>query len=334
VIEDGVSTAVYRHDKQAVILYDRSQQQYVWVSLLGQALENLNQKGKVLEENVDYQGRRAHRVWWPAIYGECYVDAETKLPIVTGDSELSYEEPPAGAFEIVIPPGYTVVDTRPGAAGPLPEWFVEETTLEKNAADNFERGMRALARGGSAEAAEKFEKVVPVGYDSWARFWLGSAYCNLGHYDRAVEQFTRMLEKLKGTFQNQMGLSQLAACYYARGLAYARLGRQEEAQADWLLCLPTMVRALRIPSVGFIFEYADDPLVRLNEHKVTDEEVVTRMINRLRLITGQNFGYDPAAPAEQKEAALAAWEQWLKNDGQIKFTPEAELLAVPAVRSP
>ena len=54
------------------------------------------------------------------------------------------------------------------------------------------------------------------------------------------------------------------------------------------------------------------------------------MINRLRLITGQNFGYDPTRTKEQNEAALAAWEQWLKRDGQIQFTPEAPQLAVPA----
>ena len=53
------------------------------------------------------------------------------------------------------------------------------------------------------------------------------------------------------------------------------------------------------------------------------------MINRLRLITGQNFGYDPAGTLEQKEGAIAAWEQWAKNSGKIKFTPDAKLLSVP-----
>ncbi len=335
VIEDGESIAVYRHDKKAVILLpDRPEHQYVWASLLGQALENVRQKGKVLEENIEYQGRRAHRVWWPAIYGECYVDAETKLPLATADSELRYEEPPAGAFEIVIPEGYTVVDTRPGAAGPLPEWFVEEETLKENAGDNFLQGMRALVRGDSAEAAAEFEMVVKVGYDTWAWFWLGSAYYNLGRYDLAIEKFTQMLEKLKDTFQSRMSLSQLACCYYARGLAYARLGRQEEAEADWQLCLPAMVRVLRIPSAGFLFEYADNPLVRLGEYRPTDQEIVTKMVNRLRLITGQDFGYDPNGTPEQNEAARAAWEQWLKNDGQIRFTPDAKLIPVPAARNP
>jgi hypothetical protein len=53
------------------------------------------------------------------------------------------------------------------------------------------------------------------------------------------------------------------------------------------------------------------------------------MINRLRLITGENFGYDPDAAAEDKEKAIAAWEQWFESSGQIKFSPDAEILPVP-----
>ena len=44
-IEDGESTAVYRHDKQAVIIYDRKDLQFQWVGELGKALENLRQEG-------------------------------------------------------------------------------------------------------------------------------------------------------------------------------------------------------------------------------------------------------------------------------------------------
>ncbi len=57
--------------------------------------------------------------------------------------------------------------------------------------------------------------------------------------------------------------------------------------------------------------------------------MVVKMVNRLRLITGQSFGYDPALTNEQNEAAIAAWEQWFQTDGQIRFTPDVELLPVP-----
>ena len=94
-----------------------------------------------------------------------------------------------------------------------------------------------------------------------------------------------------------------------------------------------MIQTLRIPSGGFFFEYADNPLIRYGKHKPTDQEMVVKMINRLRLITGQNFGYDPSATPAQNEAALTAWEQWFKNGGQIKFTPDAKLLPVPAAEN-
>jgi hypothetical protein len=53
------------------------------------------------------------------------------------------------------------------------------------------------------------------------------------------------------------------------------------------------------------------------------------MINRLRIFTGQNFGYDPNAGNEEKERAITAWEQWYKDSGRFQFTPDAKLLAVP-----
>jgi len=54
------------------------------------------------------------------------------------------------------------------------------------------------------------------------------------------------------------------------------------------------------------------------------------MINRLRIITGQDFGYHPDAAIEETERAIAAWEEWFRNFGQIKFTPDAELVPIPA----
>ena len=65
VREDGQSTAVYRHEKKAVIIYDRKDRQYQWVGELGKAFENLRQQGKILQENDQYKGRPAHKVWWP-----------------------------------------------------------------------------------------------------------------------------------------------------------------------------------------------------------------------------------------------------------------------------
>jgi tetratricopeptide (TPR) repeat protein len=328
-INDGKATALYRYDKLAVIIYDRKDRQYTWVSNLGGALENLRQEGKILEENADYGGGRAHKVWWPALSTECYVDPETKLPIAMNGATLSYGEPPAGTFEIVIPDGYAVLDKRPGApATAAPDWLMQEENTQEHKMECFRRGAEALARGDSAEAAQQFEQA--VGVDSWAWFWLGKAYYELGRYDLAIKNFDTLLE----VYKKVEGSDTLPYCNYARGLAYARLGMQEQAKADLQACLPAMIQTLRIPSGGYMFEYADNPMVRYGKYHPSEQETVVKMVNRLRLITGQSFGYDPAGTPEQKEAAVAAWEQWFHNGGQTRFTPDAELLAVPPAENP
>ncbi len=329
VIEDGESTAVYRDEKQAVILYDRDDRQFQWVGELGMAFENLRQEGTILEAEATYQGQAAHKVWWPYLQAECYVDPATKLPLAIGDTELSYENPPAGIFDIIIPEEYVTVDLRPGAEpDPLPNWLIAEERVRQQDRDAFEQGTTALIAGEFASAAAHFEVVVQDGpRRNWAWYWLGSASYELGQYDRAIKSFTEVLE----IFATHGGgdEEQLRYCNYARGLAYARLGKSEAAAGDLKVCLPGMIRALRIPSAGWMFEYADNPLIRYSRYQPTDREIQAKMINRLRLITGQNFGYAPAASAEENEAAIAAWEQWLADGGAIRFTAEADLVAVP-----
>jgi hypothetical protein len=153
VIEDANSVAVYRQDKKAVILYGKDHQ-YQWIGPLGEFFENLRQQGKILKENDMYQGRPAHKVWWPAASAECYIDPQTKLPIAIGTTTLSYEQPPAGTFEIAIPDGYAVLDKRPGAvAVAAPDWLQEEGKAQEDREEAFNLGAQALIRGDYADAA-------------------------------------------------------------------------------------------------------------------------------------------------------------------------------------
>jgi hypothetical protein len=46
------------------------------------------------------------------------------------------------------------------------------------------------------------------------------------------------------------------------------------------------------------------------------------MINRLRIITGQNFGYDSDTSIEENEQAISAWEQWYQNSAQFVSVTE------------
>jgi tetratricopeptide (TPR) repeat protein len=323
-IEDGESTARYRHDKKAVVIYDRKDLQYQWVGELGKALENLRQEGEILKANDDYQGQLAHKVWWPYMSAECYVNPETKLPIAIGDTELSYEVPPAEIFEIFVPEGYVVVDKRPGApAGSVPDWLLEEERVRETASECFHQATRALANNDYAKAAELFEVVTErQSGRNWAWFWLGSAYYGQGQYELAIEKFNRVFEIF--------GDNSCTYCNYARGLAYAQIGMDEAAQDDLQVCLFGMIQALRTPSAATMFEYADNPLMRYGKYIPTKQQIVINMINRLRIVSGQNFGYNPKATDQENEAAITAWEQWLESDGRINVTFDAELVGVPA----
>jgi tetratricopeptide (TPR) repeat protein len=324
VIEDDKSVAVYYGDKKGVILYGKDHQ-FQWIGPLGEFFDDLRENGSILKENDQYQGRPAHKVWWPKANAECYVDPQTKLPFALGKTELEYKEPPAGTFEIVIPEGYAVLDKRPGAptATTAPDWLQQVDNAETNKEEWFNQGMRAIVRADYAEAAKFLQLAVPC--DSWARFWLGKAYYELGQYDLAIKNYSTMFD----AFKSGSG-GTLPYCQYARGLAYARLGQLDKAQADLQACLPAMIRSLRTASSATMFEYADSPLIRANRSEPGEREIVPRMINRLRLITGQDFGYDPNLTPQQNEAAIAAWEQWFKNGGQIQFTLNAPQIPVPA----
>lgn len=105
VIDDGKSIARFHPYARAVTMRDRSEIRYEWISDIGRAFENARDEGMIIEENADYHGRQAHKVWWPAMRSVCYVDPVTRLPIAVGNAGLSYEQPPAGTFDIAIPRG-------------------------------------------------------------------------------------------------------------------------------------------------------------------------------------------------------------------------------------
>ena len=113
VVDDGQSIARFHNDARTVTLYHDRDMQYEWIRPLGRAFANLLKEGFVLEENAVFRGRLVHKVWWPAMRSVCCVDPTTRLPVAVGGLELSYEEPPAGTFGIVVPEGYATVDDAP-----------------------------------------------------------------------------------------------------------------------------------------------------------------------------------------------------------------------------
>jgi hypothetical protein len=328
VVDDRETVFVHHKDKKTVILYDPNDHWYTWIHSPGQLFKDLSgENSATIEENVDYWGTKAHRVRWLKLNMECYIDPATKLPIAMSGYDISYENPPEGTFDIVIPEGVQVVDRRPGAEpAEEPEWLVEESAVRKIAGANFKKGRQALAEGKYEEAAELLAKVVEVREGlNWAWFWLGKAHYELGKYDQAIYEFSKVIDM----FAKHKSAANY--CHLARGMAYAAKGMKDMARLDLEIALPIMIESLRKIQGTGMFDYADDPLYRNlpEDKKPTAEQSLAMMINRLRIITGQNFGYNPDLSAEENEQAIAAWEEWYETSGEIKFTPDAQIVAIP-----
>ncbi len=339
VVDDRKTVMVYHagKDKNTVVLHDPKDNSYTWHYAPGKMFDEIAE-GKpayaVVAENVQYKGRPAHHLRMVALDSDVYIDPESKLPMAIGDYEISYEEPPQGTFDIVIPEGVIVVDKRPGATpGPEPLWMVQEREKKeagKIAQGYFEQGRRALAAGEYAAAVEALTESLELSPErNWALFWLGKALYESGRYDEAVYQLTRAIELV-----NEHGM-QIPSYYLARALAFQGKGMTDMAQIDFEKALPKMIEALRNPEAARSFDLADDPLrcadgMRQDCHEApTPEQSLVMMINRLRICTGQSFGYDPSASEQDKERAIAAWEQWARDSGRFRFTPDAATIPVP-----
>jgi hypothetical protein len=112
------------------------------------------------------------------------------------------------------------------------------------------------------------------------------------------------------------------------------------ARLDLEKTLPKMIQSLRNSDAAKSFDLADDPLIAADGMREgchdgpNAEQSIALMINRLRRVTGQNFGYDSTAAAEDNEAAIAAWEAWLADpQRRIQFTPDASCVEIPAASS-
>lgn len=344
VVDDRQTVMVYHtsEDKNTVVLYDPAEQSYTWHYAPGKMFEQLadgQPNYYVVAENVPYRGRLAHHLRSTGLDTDVYIDPGTKLPMACGDYEISYEDPPEGAFEIVIPEGVVVVDKRPGAEpGPEPQWMVQERQKKETgeiAQAHFEDGRRALAGGDYDRAVEQLEKTVELRSGrNWAWLWLGKALYAAGDYDAAIYRLSAIIERMaeRGTT--------IPSYNYARGLAYEAKGMTDMAQLDLEKVLPKMIQALRNAEAAGSFDLADDPLIAADGMREgchgspTAEQSVALMINRLRLVSGQNFGYDPAATPEDNEPAIAAWEAWFDDpEHELQFTPDAECVEVPATRN-
>lgn len=331
VVDDRQTVLVHYEDKNTVVLYDPNDKSWTWHYAPGKLFQELADRGPnyyTVEENVQYKGRPAHHLRWIIAETDIYIDPGTKLPIAHGDYEINYEDPPAGTFDIVIPDGVILVDKRPGAEPTQePQWMIEEKIEEKRkeemgvvAQSYFEDARRALARADYVKAIELFTKTIEISpRRNWAWLWMGKALYEAGDYDAAIYRLSKVIDMIA-----ENGWT-IPSYHLARGLAYQAKGMTDMAQLDFEKALPKMILALQKIEAARSFDLADDPLIRADgmregcHEAPTKEQSVAMMIDRLRIMTGQNFGYDSDASAEENEQAISAWEQWYQNSAQFKF---------------
>jgi hypothetical protein len=337
VVDDRETVMVHHPDKNTAVLYDANEKCWTWIYAPGKLFQELADGGPsyyTVEENVHYKGRPAHHLRWVVGDADIYIDPESKLPIAHGDYEISYEDPPEGIFSIVVPDGVILVDKRPGAAPTQePQWMVEERRekeMRAVAQGYFEDARRALAGGDHVRAVELFTKTIEIQpRRNWAWFWMGKALYEAGDYNAAIYRLSKVIDMISE------GLGIIPSYYLARGLAYQANGMTDMAKLDVEKALPTMIQSLRNVKATWSFDLADDPLRRADgmregcREAPTEEQSLAMMINRLRSVTGQNFGYDPYGSVEENEQAIKGWEDWFENSGQIQFAPESELLPIP-----
>jgi len=108
------------------------------------------------------------------------------------------------------------------------------------AQQSFNEARMMLAAGEHEKAIELFNSVVEIQPGrNWAWFWLGKAHYELGQYDPAIYEFSKVIDM----FSKHEVVPHY--CYLARGLAYAAKGMEEMARQDLSVTLPVMIDALR-----------------------------------------------------------------------------------------
>ena len=314
IVDDRKTCFVYDRTKNTVVIYDPNEKQYQWIGNLREFFQDMaGDSTLTIEENVDYHSRKAHRVRWLKLNQDCYIDAQTKLPMAVGPYEVYYGQPPAGTFEFTIPEQVKVYDTTAG------QW--PESQQDKEIADRkFDEARKLLAKGEYTQAANLFESVVQLQRGSnWAWFWLGQAHYKLGQYDKAIEDFTKVIEKIIAGFKMVPHY-----CHLARGLAYRAKGMEEKAKADFAIALPIMLDSLRNIDGAMMFDYADDPLYQYLpvDQRPTKEQSFARMTERLVEVTGKNFIYKPSMTPEETEQLIQEWQNWWQqNKTQYQSAP-------------
>ena len=301
VIDDGQVCYALDCLKNVVMLKPTGS--YQWIYNLAAFFESLQGEGSVsIEQNVQYHGRPAHKVRWLKGQVDCYIDPKTCLPLAVGPMELEFADPPADAFKVPKPPeGTQVIDMRNDTA---PAKLEKDRDRKK--AKLFSEGRKALAEKDYARGVESLGGAIQISpMENWMWYWRGDAYAGLGQWDKAIADYTKVIDLFK--------IAKMVPyyAYFSRGLAWQQSGDLAKAKADLAVALPVMIDSLRHPEGGQVFDYADMPTdVNAAVERLTPAQRQENMIRRLQKAAGRDFGYEAGMDAHRLEQAIQAAERW------------------------
>jgi serine/threonine protein kinase/tetratricopeptide (TPR) repeat protein len=164
------------------------------------------------------------------------------------------------------------------------------------ALDHFLRGLAAHDARKLADGVQAFEaalRLEPTHY--WSMLWLGACLCDLG---RGPEDFLGAVRVFTGCIMNR---PDHAHVYFCRAKAYSKLGRYEEAVADYSRAIdldPKHVSAWEYRAVAY-FQWGQPDKAFGDFAKAIDLSPTAA-----HTLTNRGLGLPPAAPAGQGRRRL------------------------------
>jgi hypothetical protein len=150
-----------------------------------------------------------------------------------------------------------------------------------------------------------------MGLENWAWYLHALALAQGGQWQACADALTEFDTSAQAVVGHSVVRS-FSAYMYLRGVAFLHLGQADKAAADMADAIDDLVGALagvdaaRVPELPALFSFKHAGII-------TDEGDLVFANYLLKLLTGQDFGFDPRADKAANAAALARWQAWWKE---------------------
>ncbi len=150
-----------------------------------------------------------------------------------------------------------------------------------------------------------------MGLENWAWYLQALALARAGQWQACADALTEFDTSAEAVVGHSVVRS-FAAYTYLRAVAFLRLGKADKAAADMADAIDDLVGALagvdaaRVPGEPALFSFKHAGII-------TDTSDLVFANHLLKLLTEQDFGFDPKAGKEANAPAVAKWQDWWKR---------------------